>query len=100
MNEEKMIAIDIYADTTGQYSEDEIFYCNTVEVRIPEQIVRDWFEENCRDVTDFECYEPTFESWLKNVYTCDDTDGLYSYSKERGYTPVCGRKCNDWAWYE
>ena len=117
---EKMIYVDIYADTTGQYSEDEVFYCNCVSVQIPERIVRLWYEENfgqeeklyfCgapfentfQEEKLYFCgapFENTFETWLKEVYTCDDTDGLYQFSVEHGYCPVCGRKCDGWIWYE
>lgn len=101
---EKMIYVDIYADTTGQYSEDEVFYCNCVSVQIPERIVRLWYEENFgQEEKLYFCGDPfenTFETWLKEVYTCDDTDGLYQFSVKHGYCPVCGRNCDDWNWYE
>ena len=94
---EKLIYVDIYADTTGQYSEDEVLRCNCVSVQIPEKIVRLWFEEKASERY---AWEVTFEEWLRDYYTCDDTDGLYQFSVEHGYTPVCGHKCNDWCWSE
>ena len=94
---EKLIYVEIYADTTGQYSEDEVLRCNCVRVQIPERIVRFWFEEKAKTNYD---WEPDFEEWLKVLYICDDTDGLYQFSVQRGYTPVCGHKCNDLYWYE
>ncbi len=103
MNKEKMIVIDIYADTTGQYSEDECQYCNCASVQIPERIVRQWYEENFgKEEKLYFCgdeFENTFETWLKEVYTCDDTDGLYDFSVSHGFTPVCGRTCDDWSWF-
>lgn len=103
MKEKKMIAIDIYADSTGEYSEADCIYCNCVSVQIPEEIVHGWYEENFgqEEKLDF-CgieFENTFETWLKEVYTCDDTDGLYSYSIAHGFTPVCGHDCDDWTWF-
>lgn len=94
---EKMIYVDIYADTTGQYTEDEVLRYNCVSVQIPERIVRLWFEEKAKPNYD---WEPDFEEWFKDFYTCDDTDGLYQFSVQCGYTPVCGHKCNDWYWSE
>jgi hypothetical protein len=94
---EKLISVFIYADTTGQYTEAEIIRCNCVRVQIPERIVRIWFEEKAKR---YYAWRPDFEEWLKVLYICDDTDGLYQFSVQRGYTPVCGQKCNDLYWYE
>ena len=104
METEKLLNIDIYADSTGQYSEEETYACNCVSVRIPEDIVRRWYEENIGQEEKLYFfgieYENTFETWLKEVYTCDDTDGLYQYSVEHGYRPNCGRICDGLKWYE
>ena len=95
--EEKLIYVDIYADSTGQYSEDEVFRCNCVSVQVPERIVKLWFEEEVEAAYEWRI---TFDEWLRDYYTCDDTDGLYQFSVEHGYCPVCGRKCDGWIWYE
>jgi hypothetical protein len=94
---EKLIYVDIYADTTGQYTEAEIIRCNCVSVQIPERIVRQWFEEKAKPNYD---WGPDFKEWLKDLYTCDDTDGLYQFSVDHGYCPICGRKCDDCHWFE
>lgn len=98
-----MISIEIYADTTGQYTDNELDYCNCVTVDIPEEIVKAWFYQEVYD-SDFDNEDDVdadkpFESWLEYVYTCDDTDGLYQFSVDNGYTPVCGKRCNGFIWY-
>lgn len=95
--------ICIYADQTGQYTEDEIYKCNCVVVDIPEEIIREWYERNIKECVE-ECIEegvePSFENWYKAAYTSDSTDGLYDFAVQRGFTPVCGKKCNGWEWVE
>lgn len=93
MDDERLLYIDIYADTTGQYTEEEVFFCNCVRVAIPEWIIKGWFYGMSGE------QETTFEKWYSEIYTCDDTDGLYSYAVERGFTPACGRNCDGWTWY-
>ena len=95
--------IYVYADTTNQYTDGECNYCNCVLIDIPENIIREWYnEKECfKDFlnSDYSYLEPSFENWYNAVYTCDSTDGLYEFAIEKGVTPVCGRKCDGWSWY-
>lgn len=102
-----MVSIEIYADSTGQYTDCECNYCNCVEIEIPKSIVKDWFNQEIYGsfftILDDEEYqddtEILFDTWLGYYYTCDDTDGLYQFAVEHGYTPICGKNCNGIVWY-
>ena len=103
IKEDKLIAITMYADQTGQYTEDEIARCNCTEVRIPESIIREFYEEMGCVIDfsgDYADIEPSFENWIHCVYDNDSTEGLYDFAVQRGFTPICGKKCNDWIWFE
>ena len=88
----KTVNVGMYADQTGLYSESELSFNNWTEMEIPEWIVRKWYVEN--DLADETAHElniplseATFEKWLNEVSWGDDTDGLYDFSIENGYTP-------------
>lgn len=88
----KMIVIGMYADQTGLYTEDELAWDNWCELEIPERIVRQWYEENnlAEETAEELCIpieEATFERWLKGVCWGEDTDGLFQFSVDNGYTP-------------
>lgn len=83
--------IDIYADTTGHYSEDDIKYANVTRVDFPDEIVKEYYD------TLGENYE--FDQWVNEIYECDDVDGLYDFALSKGFMPVFGRCCNGWIWY-
>lgn len=92
MKEEKMIVIGMYADQTGLYTEDELAWDNWCELEIPERIVRQWYEVNdlakgTADELGIPIEEATFERWLNEVSNGDDTDGLFQFSVDNGYTP-------------
>lgn len=93
-----MIHVDVYADTTGQYTEDEIKWCNCTSIKVPKEMLINYFNEYCKEY----CEEDgiyTFDSWYHEFYTCDDTEELYEYCVDNGFTPTCGKNCNDWTWY-
>ena len=99
---DKLMKVTMYADQTGQYTEDEIMWCNCVEVEIPESILREFYEEmGCAiDFTgDYSDIEPSFENWIHCVYDNDSTEGLYDFAVQRGFMPICGKNCDDWTWY-
>lgn len=88
----KMIVIGMYADQTGLYTEDELARDNWCELEIPERIVRQWYEVNnlakeTADELGIPIEEATFERWLNEVSNGDDTDGLFQFSVDNGYTP-------------
>ena len=84
---EKMLAVTVYADTTGLFTEEQINWLldgpsvwgNICDILVPESIVREWYEKYCADDDEAD----TFEKWFKEVYTCDDTDGLHEFAAER-----------------
>lgn len=84
---EKMIYVTVYADTTGLFSESECDVDNLTEMLFPEEIVRKWFDEQQEQAYIWTGYE--FENWM-NDYTADDTDGLYDFAINNGYTPTFG----------
>lgn len=88
----KMIWVGMYADQTRQFTEEELYVDNWVEVKIPEWIVRKWYEkENLAEETAYELNidikDATFERWLNEVSYGDDTDGLYEFAVANGFTP-------------
>ena len=47
-NKPKMTAVEIFADITGQYTEDEINRCNVCRIEVPESILKDWFKREIK----------------------------------------------------
>ena len=95
-NKSKMAAVEIFADTTGQYTEDEINRCNVCRIEVPESILKDWFTSEVKPEYNTDL---SYADWYKDVYTCHDTEGLYSFCKTQGFEPVCGKNCNGWCWH-
>ena len=101
MENEKMVWVGIYLDSTGWAEWDDIID-NVIEVEFPERLIKQWYEENkdeCDDETrdNFgnNC-EVGFDVWFSSVYTADDTDGFFEYAVEHGFTP---EKPDDFAEY-
>ena len=94
-----MINIEIYADTTGQYSESELNYCNGVAIDVPRWIVEKYFEKYLAPYEREDGEIINFDTWYREEYTCDELLDLYEFCKENGFTPVCGKKCNGWVWF-
>ena len=90
MADEKMMAVDVYCDTTGLYTEMEIETDNICELEFPERIVKQYFMEYCLE--NFKGDDPNvsddglYEEWL-DEYTCDDTDGLVAFAEQNGFKP-------------
>lgn len=98
----EMIKVDVYADTTGCYTEDELMRCNVTTITVPKELVKMWYEKNedaCIEECKSDRVDPSFENWLSEVYICDSMDGFYDFCEENGFTPACGKECNDWIWY-
>ena len=77
--------IDVYADSTGLFTQSFVNRMdnNMITIEVDEEIVYDYFKENClyyfrTDVDEGLSDRAVFEEWLEE-YTCDDTDGLYKY---------------------
>lgn len=77
------IEVTIYCDTTGLFSEAECNRDNMCDMMFEESIVEQWFEEKISPHVDY-----GFEQWFTEEYTCDDTDGLYSYAVDKGSKPT------------
>ena len=81
---ENMLTVTVYADTTGLFTEEQINWLldgpsvwgNICDILVPESIVREWYEKYYED-------DETFEEWFHEIYTCDDTDGLYEFAAKR-----------------
>ena len=92
MKNEKLIPVCIYRDSTGLFSEEECFNDNLIDMLFPEWIVEEWYK---RYETEFiiQCKtevneKPCFKTWYTEVYTADDTDGLYDFAVEKGFQPI------------
>lgn len=87
---EKLIPVWIYCDSTGLFSEKECNTDNLTEMLFPDWIVNEWYKENER-VLAFKCegegYEANVYNWYTEVYTADDTDGLYDFAVQKGFDP-------------
>lgn len=91
--EKDYILVDIYADSTGLFTEDFLDYrmkSNIVTIDIPREILFEFFKENCLEefrTNENLSDEAFFEDWL-GEYTCDDTEGLYQYVEQRGFSRI------------
>lgn len=89
---EEMILMTVWADTTGQYTEEECNFDNMCIIELPRRIVYSYYKVHEADfvaetmaelsIPKAEC---TFDKWVNNVYTCEDTDGLFQYAVIHGY---------------
>lgn len=88
MNEQnKMISVCVYCDSTDLYTEEEIMQDNLCDLDFPEYIVRAWYEKDKRghdeetiDWTGCALCDCTFERWYDDAYTADSTDGLFDWA--------------------
>ena len=80
LNNDIMIPVGVYRDSTGLYTHYECDNDNWEdEILFPTEIVRSYFYTN--NISD----EHTFEEWYKDEYTLDETDGLYNYAIKKGF---------------
>lgn len=87
---EKLIPVCIYCDSTGLFSEEEYWSENLTDMMFPEWIVREWYKKNEKDFIaecEAEGYEANPYNWYTEVYTADDTDGLYDFAVQKGFDP-------------
>lgn len=83
MNKNQSLYIDVYADSTGLFTEEFLNHLdiNMITLEISREIAFNFFKEFF--LNDFKTEEDLsdeafFEDWL-DEYTCDDTEGLYQY---------------------
>lgn len=91
----KMVSVCIYADTTGLFSEAECNRNNLVDMYFPLWVIKEWYDTDedgfkfeTADELDKSLEECTFEDWFNNVYTAEDTDGLYDFAIQNGVKPI------------
>ena len=87
---EKLIPVCVYCDSTGLFSEEEYCSENLTDMMFPEWIVREWYKKNekeCIEDCEAEHEKPCFENWIKDSYTADSTDGLYDFAVQKGFDP-------------
>jgi len=95
-----VLPVTIYADTTGQYSEEELWQMEQypsgqmIDIPVPEDLLKQWWydcldfdreqvpvpEGGWPDVSDSDFYH-----WLRNEYTADDTQCLYDWLFDHVY---------------
>ena len=80
------IPVCVYASSTGLYTPDECDYDNLTSITFPTDIVWKWYNENVRPNYEPDAPEADFITWYKEEYTADDTDELYAYAKDHGFT--------------
>ena len=89
-----LINVCIYADTTGLFTEEECEDANLMDVYFPEYILRKWYEthselaEETADDLHKPLSETTYDDWSDHTVWAGDTDGLWQFSIENGYTPT------------
>ena len=75
--------VTVYADDTGLFDEESIDReGNCVAFFFPRWVVKEFYETS----NDHNVF--TLEHWLREVYTCDETIGLYGFSKVLGVHPL------------
>lgn len=87
----ELIPVCIYCDSTGLFSEEEYCSENLTDMMFPAWIVNEWYKKNEKDFVaecEAEGYEANIYNWYTEVYTADDTDGLYDFAVQKGFDPV------------
>lgn len=88
MNEQnKMIPVCVYCDSTDLFTEDEIMQENLCDLDFPEYIVRAWYEAHKKELDEttaadlrIPLSECNFYIWFNEVSTAIDTDGLFDWA--------------------
>ncbi len=90
-DEKEFYYITVYADNTGWYTEEELIKSNMVDIKVPRKLAYEWYYNNSdlkettkRELPRSEC---TFEDWLYKVSDCDQTDSLFQWLLDHGFTP-------------
>lgn len=99
---EKMLPVTVYADITGQYTDDEIdletcadLFGNTVEIPVPESLLKQWWYECLEFDREQACFVPEggwppvtdfdFYQWVYEESTADDTVSLIDWLSDHRY---------------
>lgn len=88
------LLVDVYADDTGLFTEDEYNYDNIVLLEVPRWVVEEWYKAHEKEFKEETMHElsitedeATFDKWIKEVYTHDDFIGFYDYCIIKGFVP-------------
>lgn len=84
-------SVDIYADSTGLFTD---WFCNyttnIVVARVERKVLFEYFkeyvEQDFRDEDEIDGNwddKKLFDEWITNYYTCDDVDTLYDWCLEQ-----------------
>lgn len=88
---DEMLEVTIYKSSVTPYMSkydmdfDDPFFDtpdNMMEIEFPRSIVEAWYNE-CPE----EFKGEDFDDWFFNESTADDTEGLYDFAVDRGFTP-------------
>ena len=83
-NLDEIIPVEIYADTTGQFSEEEILAMQESEtgavitIPVPQDLLFAWYAEH--PVNNYDFY-----TWWTRYSITPELDTLYTWLQERGY---------------
>lgn len=75
----ELLLVDVYADDTGLFSEEECDYNNITTLIVPRWIVEEWYKQYEEEIV--------FDKWFGEIYTCDDFIGFYDFCIVKGYIP-------------
>lgn len=90
---DEMLEVTIYTATvTPYFTKYEMDYDEVgeplMELMFPRSIVEAWYNQ-CPE----EFVGKDFDDWFFNESTADDTDGLYDFAVEHGFTPDIPKPC-------
>jgi hypothetical protein len=75
----ELLYVDVYADDTGLFTEEECDYNNITTLIVPRWIVEEWYKQYEEEIV--------FDKWFREIYTCDDFIGFYDFCIVKGYIP-------------
>jgi len=80
LNHTNMICVPVYADSTGQYIEEECDFDNCVNIPVPKDMMLQFFEDIGEPMT-----EDELNVWEWEESTCDDTIYLMDWLEKHNY---------------
>ena len=90
-----MMEVTVYCDTTGLYTEEEMWSENLCELKFPRWIVQAWYQRNRSDCEQDQMQELriprekcSFDRWINEVYTAEGTEGLVQFADSYGFRPT------------
>lgn len=84
----KTLPVTIYADTTDQYTEEEIeemqgIFGQMIEIEVPEDLLFQWFVE--QEWEDYSTDIKDFYRWVYEESVADDADTLFDWLVAHGF---------------